>query len=547
MAEPIEIDVWQGDIAELEVDAVVVAASESLFMTAGAATSREAARRRRGRARGRRAGTDRARHGGRDVRRRPVGAVRHPRRRRRPRPRRRPVARSRPPSARRLASPSRSSCGGSPSRCSGSSTGPSRRPRPPPVLVPAVIDAARSTPIESVVLAASHASEVRALSGRAARRPRRRHRVVSADAARAARDRARAPRPRRARPAARRRASAARAAAERPRRPPSARSWLAAGRPGGRHCRPARRPGAASTGSSRSSNPTAPGAACRLPLSSLERLISFVGDVLGSSSLRLEVGPTLDRARRPPRPPPARRAPDQPLADDATRAGWPPSDERWPWPPRRGPMPSSCSAAPGSHARPTRSRASRRWPRCRCSGTSLARPLEAACRCACSSNDPLAGVAADAALDAAHRRTATLERLGRSRIVVARARAVRRWRAGDDGPCPTRRGARPWQPARGGDTAARGAASMAAGRSAPARRRRPRRRRRSWPAAGRSIGPELFTAAADLRADSNERTMVMAANRLVCWPRSPCSSSGSVLALAGVIEPTDLLLGIGGR
>ena len=38
MAEPIEIDVWQGDIAELEVDAVVVAASESLFMTAGAAT-----------------------------------------------------------------------------------------------------------------------------------------------------------------------------------------------------------------------------------------------------------------------------------------------------------------------------------------------------------------------------------------------------------------------------------------------------------------------------------------------------------------------------
>jgi O-acetyl-ADP-ribose deacetylase (regulator of RNase III) len=39
MAEPIEIDVWQGEIAELEVDAIVVAASESLFMTAGAAAS----------------------------------------------------------------------------------------------------------------------------------------------------------------------------------------------------------------------------------------------------------------------------------------------------------------------------------------------------------------------------------------------------------------------------------------------------------------------------------------------------------------------------
>jgi len=36
---PIEIDVWQGDIAELEVDALVVPASESLFMTARAAAS----------------------------------------------------------------------------------------------------------------------------------------------------------------------------------------------------------------------------------------------------------------------------------------------------------------------------------------------------------------------------------------------------------------------------------------------------------------------------------------------------------------------------
>lgn len=39
MAVPIEIDVWQGDIAELEVDALVISANESLFMTAGAAAS----------------------------------------------------------------------------------------------------------------------------------------------------------------------------------------------------------------------------------------------------------------------------------------------------------------------------------------------------------------------------------------------------------------------------------------------------------------------------------------------------------------------------
>jgi O-acetyl-ADP-ribose deacetylase len=39
MASPIEIDVWQGEIAELEVDALVIGANESLFMTTGVAAS----------------------------------------------------------------------------------------------------------------------------------------------------------------------------------------------------------------------------------------------------------------------------------------------------------------------------------------------------------------------------------------------------------------------------------------------------------------------------------------------------------------------------
>lgn len=39
MAPPIEIDVWQGDLAELEVDALVVSATETLFMTAGPAAA----------------------------------------------------------------------------------------------------------------------------------------------------------------------------------------------------------------------------------------------------------------------------------------------------------------------------------------------------------------------------------------------------------------------------------------------------------------------------------------------------------------------------
>jgi O-acetyl-ADP-ribose deacetylase (regulator of RNase III) len=37
MGLPIEIDVWKGQLAELEVDAVVVPSTESLFMTTGAA------------------------------------------------------------------------------------------------------------------------------------------------------------------------------------------------------------------------------------------------------------------------------------------------------------------------------------------------------------------------------------------------------------------------------------------------------------------------------------------------------------------------------
>lgn len=39
MGLPIEVDVWQGPIAELEVDAVVVPSIESLFMTIGAAAA----------------------------------------------------------------------------------------------------------------------------------------------------------------------------------------------------------------------------------------------------------------------------------------------------------------------------------------------------------------------------------------------------------------------------------------------------------------------------------------------------------------------------
>ena len=39
MTLPIEIEIWQGEVAELEVDAVIVPANESLFMTAPVAAA----------------------------------------------------------------------------------------------------------------------------------------------------------------------------------------------------------------------------------------------------------------------------------------------------------------------------------------------------------------------------------------------------------------------------------------------------------------------------------------------------------------------------
>jgi O-acetyl-ADP-ribose deacetylase (regulator of RNase III) len=163
MAESIEIDVWQGEIAELEVDAVVVAASESLFMTSGAATS---VKRRAGDEVERAAveqgpippGTAIATSGG-DL---PAPyvihavAVGHDRI---AEPRilesavRAAIAFAVPLQLRRIAVAPL-----------GIENGVFAPDEAAALLVPAVIDAARDTPVESVVLAASHASEVKALS-----------------------------------------------------------------------------------------------------------------------------------------------------------------------------------------------------------------------------------------------------------------------------------------------------------------------------------------------------------------------------------------------
>lgn len=160
-------------------------------------------------------------------------------------------------------------------------------------------------------------------------------------------------------------------------------------------------------------------------------------------------------------------------------------------------------------------------------------------------NDALAGVAAAAALDSAHERTATLERLGRSRIVM-----VGEGRPAAAGLVMTAR-ARPAAAVAAGSLREEamlhleglrgGAGSLAAATAEAAQA----------PSAilaggGALIGPELFQAAGDLRADANERTMVMAANRLIVVAVMAVMV-GSALVLTGVIVPNDLLLGIGGR
>lgn len=61
-------------------------------------------------------------------------------------------------------------------------------------------------------------------------------------------------------------------------------------------------------------------------------------------------------------------------------------------------------------------------------------------------------------------------------------------------------------------------------------------------AGGPLVGPAMYQAAADLRADPTERTMVIAANRLILLAVAAIVA-GTVLAAAGVFEPGTILAG----
>ncbi len=279
------------------------------------------------------------------------------------------------------------------------------------------------------------------------------------------------------------------------------------------------------------------------PAELLERLITFVGDVLGSSSLRLEVGPTLIvlgillvLLQLVARPISRWQTSDLGGLAGVGRA-------------------MALAAEAGTDAVVV------------LGGAGIARSTDAlgrlqtlaalpllghVARAAARSgvplrvlvNDALAGVVANTAVDAAHRRTATLERLARSRTVVAGE-----GRPALSGLALTAR-ARPAAAMALGSVREEGAllleglrtggGSLSAGTAEASQAPTP-----LLAGGGALIGPQLFIAAADLRPDPNERTMVMAANRLLVAAVFVLAAA-SVLALAGIIEPADLLLGIGG-
>jgi hypothetical protein len=157
-------------------------------------------------------------------------------------------------------------------------------------------------------------------------------------------------------------------------------------------------------------------------------------------------------------------------------------------------------------------------------------------------NDPLAGVVAAATLETGHASTDTLERSTRSRVVM-----VGEGRAAGAGLAMTT-GARPAAAFAMGSLREEatlhleglrgGAGALAAGTAEAAQAASV-----LVGGGGAMIGAEPFQAASDLRADVNERTMVLAANRLIILVIAALVVGGA-LSLTGVLDVPGLLNGV---
>ena len=154
-------------------------------------------------------------------------------------------------------------------------------------------------------------------------------------------------------------------------------------------------------------------------------------------------------------------------------------------------------------------------------------------------NDPIAGLLAAATVDAAHEATATSERHGRTRVVM-----VGEGRPTIAGLAMTAR-ARPAAAFAFGslreesllhlDGLRSGAGTLTSASAEPAQASS------LWIGGGASlIGPELFQAGADLRSSVDERTMVLAANRLIGLAFAAIVV-GTILALTGILDLGSLI------
>jgi hypothetical protein len=158
-----------------------------------------------------------------------------------------------------------------------------------------------------------------------------------------------------------------------------------------------------------------------------------------------------------------------------------------------------------------------------------------------STNDPLAAVVADAALDTAYRRSAAMERRGRSRVAFegeGRATAAGQALARDDRPAAAFGiGAMGEEATLLVDGLARGAGSVSFGTAeavqAPAI---------LLGGGGAMIGPHLLQAAADLRADPAERTSVLAADLLLLVAIGVLLV-GTALLLTGMLDVRQFMTG----
>lgn len=158
-------------------------------------------------------------------------------------------------------------------------------------------------------------------------------------------------------------------------------------------------------------------------------------------------------------------------------------------------------------------------------------------------NDPLAAVVAASVLEAAHERTSTRERAPRSRAVV-----VGEGRGAATGLVMTAR-ARPTAAFAFGSLREEAALHLEGLRREPAAALSAGSAEISQApatllAAGGLVGAELYTAAADLQPDAIERAMVAASNRLIAMVVVVIVVA-SILAAAGFMNPADLMLGMG--